>query len=148
MKKSKQPPRKPPEAEKDLDKCHHRPARYFRIRQKHWRRGRHMITGIPIGGSGHFTATPIFAPPNVLGSLQPGNVPTWTADDANVAITPAADGLSAVISVAAGDTGTSFNLTVSGVNSANSPISTSVSVPILPAPPPPPATGFDIEQTV
>jgi len=75
-------------------------------------------------------------------------VPAWTADDANVTITPAADGLSAVISVAAGDTGTSFNLTVSGVSSNGNPISTSVSVPILPAPPPPPATGFDIEQTV
>jgi len=105
------------------------------------------INGIPVGGSGHFTAAPI-AGPGLPGALQPGNVPAWTADDSNVTITPAADGLSAVISVAAGDTGTSFNLTVSGVSSNGNPISTSVSVPILPAPPPPPATGFDIEQTV
>jgi hypothetical protein len=106
-----------------------------------------VINGIQVGGSGHFTASPESAP-GIPGSLLPGNVPVWSSDDALVAITPDADGLNAVIAVDATDTATSFNLTVSGIASNNSPISSKVSVPILPAPPPPAATGFAIDQTV
>ena len=97
------------------------------------------ITGVQAGVSGKFTAVP-------NGALQAGNVPSWTSADTLVTFVPAGDGLSAVVSVGAGDTNTSFALTVSGVNSAGSPISTTVTVPIIPAPPAP-ATGFDVEQT-
>ena len=97
------------------------------------------INGIVVGGTGSFTATP-------NGALQSGNVPTWAADDTLVTISPAADGLSASISVSATDTSNTFNLTVAGVNSAGAAISTTVAVPILPAGPTP-ATGFTIDQT-
>jgi hypothetical protein len=113
-------------------------AEQFKISQE----GFTMITGVPAGGTGTFTESPV----PVGGLLQPGNVPVWTVDDALVSLTPSADGTSANVAVGASDTATSFNLTVSGVNSAGAPISTTVNVPILPAVAVP-ATGFDIEQT-
>jgi len=100
------------------------------------------ITGIPVGGTKNFTAVP--DPPG--SSLQAGNVPVWTADDSLVTLAVGVDGLSADISVSASDTSNTFNLTVSGINSAGAPISTTVAVPILPAGPTP-ATGFAINQT-
>ena len=103
------------------------------------RRWSMAITGIHVGGSGSFTAKP-------NGALQAGDVPKWTSPDTLVTIAPAADGLSATVSVGAADTNASFDLTVSGVNSLGSPVTTSVTVPVLPAPPAP-ATAFDIEQT-
>ena len=111
------------------------PAKRFKIRQ----RGHMAITGVQVGGSGNFTATP-------NGALQAGSVPAWSSDDPNVSIAPAGDGLSATVNLSSAETGSAFNLTVSGVNSAGATISTTVSVPVLPAPPPP-ATGFDIEQS-
>lgn len=97
------------------------------------------ILGIKPGASGHFTAVP-------NGALQAGAVPAWSADDTNVSIVPAADGLSADVSVAAVDTGTAFNLKVSGVGSDGVAFSSSAPVPIL-QPVPAPATAFDITQT-
>ena len=100
----------------------------------------HMITGVPLGGSGSFSATP-------NGALQSGNVPSWTASDPAAVLTPSADGLSCGVAIPAADTTTSFTLIVSGVNSAGTSISsTSANIPVLPAVPVP-ATAFDIEQT-
>ena len=100
------------------------------------------ITGIVVGATGVFTETP--TPPG--SALQTGSVPSWSADDATIVLTPAADGTSVSAAVPAGHAPTSFNLTCSGVNSAGAAISTTVAVPILP-PPVTPATGFDINQT-
>lgn len=96
------------------------------------------ITGVQVGGTGQFTAKP-------NGALQSASVPAWSSADPLVTFVPAGDGLSAAVSVGAADTNASFALTVSGVNSAGAAITTTVTVPITPAPPAP-ATGFDIEQ--
>jgi len=94
------------------------------------------ITGVVLGGSGTFTEKP-------NGALQAGSVPAWSSTDTSVTLAPSGDGTSCVVSVAAADVNPSFPLTVTGVNSAGASISTTVTVPILPAP----ATGFDIEQS-
>lgn len=100
------------------------------------------ITGIVLGATGTFTETPTPAG----GALQAGNVPVWTSDDANTTLTPSADGTSVNVATSTADTATSFNLTVSGVASDGTAITSSVNVPLLPAAVVP-ATGFDIEQT-
>jgi hypothetical protein len=97
------------------------------------------ITGVQVGSSGKFTAVP-------NGALQTGSVPVWSSTDANVSFAASADGLSAQVNLANAETATSFPITVTGVNSAGASISTTVTVPVLPAPPVP-ATGFDIEQS-
>ena len=97
------------------------------------------ITGVQVGASGQFTATP-------NGALQAGSVPQWTSTDANVSFVQSADGSSAQVNLAVAETGATFPITVTGVNSAGAAISTTVSVPVLAAPPPP-ATGFDIEES-
>jgi hypothetical protein len=96
------------------------------------------ITGIQVGATGDFTATP-------NGALQAGSIPAWTADDSLVTISPAADGLSASVSVSASDVSNLFNLSVAAVNSTGVSFATTVQVPILPVGPPP-ATAFDINQ--
>lgn len=97
------------------------------------------ITGIVLGATGTFTGTP-------NGALQAGNIPVWTADDPNVALTPSPAGTGVAAATSTTDTATSFNLTESGVASDGTPISSTVNVPLLPAAVVP-ATGFDIEQT-
>lgn len=97
------------------------------------------ITGIQVGATGTFTATP-------NGALQAGNVPTWAVDDSLVTLSVNPDGLGASASVSASDTSNQFNMTVTGVASDGTTFSTSVVVPILPAAPTP-ATAFDINQT-
>lgn len=100
------------------------------------------ITGIVLGQTGTFTETP-----DPSGSsLQPGNIPQWSADDPNVSLTATADGTAVNVATSTSDTATSFNLTVSGVNSAGAAISTTVNVPLLP-PAQVPAQGFVINQT-
>jgi hypothetical protein len=85
--------------------------------------------------------------------LKQGNVPVWSADDPNVVLTPAADGMSVAAAVPASDTASTFNLSASAVsvdaNGADLPLSTSVPVAITLQPPPPPvfATGLAIQQT-
>lgn len=100
------------------------------------------ITGIVLAATGVFaeTLTP------VGGALQAGSIPKWSADDPMVSLTPSADGTSCAVATSAADTATSFNLTVSGVNSAGAAISSSVNVPLLPVAAVP-ATGFSINQT-
>jgi hypothetical protein len=120
-----------------------RAAKYFEIKQIG---GNGMATpgiiGIVLGAVGTFTEVP--AP--VGGALQAGAIPTWTSDDTLTALTPSTDGTSVSVATSTSDTATSFNLTVSGVNSAGTAISTSVNVPLLPAAVTP-ATGFTITQT-
>jgi hypothetical protein len=106
------------------------------------------VVGVPAGGTGSFGLAPIGADGNP-GLLQSGNVPVITVDDtANVTLTPSADGSSVSCAVAAGDTNTSFNLTVSGVNSLGVAISSVFNIPVLAAAPPPEqaATAFSIQQ--
>jgi hypothetical protein len=110
----------------------------FKISQK----GAAMITGIQKGAVGQFVA--VTDPPG--SALQPGSVPVWSADDPLVSMTPSADGMSVAVQTSAGDTATSFNLTLTGVNSAGSTISTKVNVPLIPAAQVP-AGGFLINQT-
>lgn len=100
------------------------------------------INGIVKGSVGTFTETPSPAG----SSLQAGNVPVWTSDDPLTTLTPSADGTSVSVATSAADTAASFNLTVSGVSSDGTAISTSANVPLLP-PAVVPAKGFDINQT-
>jgi hypothetical protein len=117
-----------------------RAAKYFEIKQIG---GSGMaITGIVLGATGTFTETPSPAG----GALQAGNIPVWTSDDTLTTLTPSADGSSVAVATSTSDTATSFNLTVSGVASDGTAITSSVNVPLLPAAVVP-ATGFTINQT-
>ena len=98
-----------------------------------------VINGIVVGGTGTFVET-------VLPAGATATAITWSADDPLVTLTPSADGTSVSAATQATDTAPSFNLTVSGTNSAGAAISTTVNVPLLAAPPPV-ATGFDVTQT-
>jgi len=100
------------------------------------------ITGIVKGATGTFTETPTPAG----GQLQTGDIPVWTSDDPNTSLTPSADGASVNVATSATDAAASFNLTVSGIASDGTAISSSANVPLLP-PAVVPATGFDINQT-
>ena len=104
--------------------------------------GDYMITGVQVGAVGKFTAT-------FNGALQAGAVPKWQTGDTSITLTPSADGLSCEAAVAAGETLPSFGLTVTGVASDGNTVTTTVSIPVLPAtpPPPPPATAVTIDQT-
>jgi hypothetical protein len=116
------------------------PAKGFKISQLG---GQGMaITGIPIGGMGSFKA--VTDPPE--SALQAGNIPVWTSDDPLSSLTPSADGLSVNVAVANTDTGTSLNLTISGIASDGTAISTVTNVPLLPAAVTP-AKGFVVSQT-
>jgi len=115
------------------------PAERIRITQIGGKKN--MITGVPLGGAGTFAVTPI--PPN--GKLQTGSVPQWTTGDTSVTLTPAADGLSCVANVAAGETLPSFGLTCTATSSDGTPLTATVSVPILAAVVVP-ATALSIDQ--
>jgi hypothetical protein len=105
------------------------------------------IVGTPLGGTSTFGLEPVGAN-GQPGLLQAGNIPAYTVDDPNVALTPSADGSSVAAAVAATDTATSYNVTVSGINSLVVAISFTFNVPILPAvvPPEQPATTFAVTQ--
>lgn len=100
------------------------------------------ITGIVKGQTGTFTETPLPAG----GALQAGNIPVWTSDDSLTTLTPSADGTSVAVATSASDPATQFNLTVSGVASDGTAISSTAIVPLTPSAVVP-ATGFDINQT-
>lgn len=95
------------------------------------------ITGVKLGGSGTFSATP------VGGTLPPGVVPVWSTSDSLVTLTPAADGLSCQAAVASTDTNPSFPLTVQATLPDGTQPSGTATVPILPSE----VTGFTIDQT-
>ena len=106
-----------------------------------------VLTGVPVGGSGTFQESPL---PVGSAGLQTGTVPSYSVDDPLVTLSASPDGdpTKVVASVGAGDTGTSFNMTVSGTNTLGNPISSVFNIAILPAvtPPPVPSTGFDLNQ--
>ena len=111
------------------------------------------ITGTAIGGQSVFAVAPLQADGVSAGTLQAGNIPQWSSKDANVTITPSADGTQATVALSAAETATTYDLTVSGVNSDGNAISTTFTIPVLAAvvtpPPPPPdtaATQFGLSQ--
>jgi hypothetical protein len=97
------------------------------------------ITGVPVGGSGTFQETP--DPP---GSTLVG-APSFSSDHPEVVLSPAPDP-TMIIATASSTAvpGATFNLTVSGTNTLNAPISTVFSIPIIPAVVV--ATGFTLNQ--
>ena len=101
-----------------------------------------MITGVQAGATGTFQIG--FVPPNGV-PLTAG--PTVTVDDSNVTLGPVStDGnFTFTAAVAASDTGTSFNVTVTGTNGAGVALSHTFNVPIIAAPPPQ-ITDFTLSQ--
>jgi hypothetical protein len=79
------------------------------------------------------------------GALQAGAIPVWTVDDASVTLTPDATGLVVNGTTVATDTAPSFNLTLTGINSAGATISNTQNMAFTAAPPVP-ATGFSFVQ--
>ena len=73
--------------------------------------------------------------------------PTVTVDDPGVVLTPVVGG-NFTASVPAGDTGASYNLTLTGVNDQAATITHVFNIPILPTPPPAPTsvTDFSLSQ--
>lgn len=90
------------------------------------------INGVAVGATGTFQIG--FVPPSGVPLPTP---PTVTVDDTNVTLgAVSTDGqFTFTAAVAAGDTGTSFNLTVSGTNAAGTALQHVFNVPILAAPP-------------
>lgn len=104
-----------------------------------------MITGTVPGTTSTFNI--IFVPATNFIPLTSG--PTVSVDDPQVTLTPVDSSNNFTAAVAAGDTGASYNLTVTGVNNLGATITHSFNVPILPVPPPPPTpvTDFSLNQT-
>jgi hypothetical protein len=107
-------------------------------------KGDMAINGTVLGATSSFTIG--FVPATNFVPLTSG--PTVTVDDTNVTLTPVDATNSFTASVAASDTGTSYNLTVTGVNGAGAAVTHTFNVPILPLPPPPPTqiTDFSLNQ--
>ena len=105
-----------------------------------------MITGTVVGQQSLFQIG--FVPGTNFLPLASG--PTVSVDDPNVTLSPVStDGkFTFTASVAAGDTGASYNLTISGTNDKGAVISHTFNVPILPTPPPPATsiTDFSLNQ--
>lgn len=77
--------------------------------------------------------------------LQSG--PTVTVDDTTVTLTAVDSSNNFTATVPLGDTNASYNLTISGVNGAGTPVSTTFNVLIeQPAPPPVQVSGFSLNQ--
>jgi hypothetical protein len=103
------------------------------------------IAGVVAGAVGTFQIS--FVPSTNFIPLSSG--PTVTVDDTNVSLSAVDTSNMFTATVASNDTGTSFNLTVAGVNDKGVSLSHVFNVPILPAPPPPPTsiTDFGLDQT-
>jgi hypothetical protein len=101
-----------------------------------------MITGVQAGATGTFQIG--FVPPNGV-PLTSG--PSVTVDDTLVTLGPVStDGLfTFTAAVSATDVAASFNVTVSGVNGAGTPVSHTFNIPILAAPKPQ-ITDFSLNQ--
>lgn len=100
------------------------------------------INGVAVGATGTFQIG--FVPPNGVPLPAP---PTVSVDDPMVTFSPVStDGqFTFTAAVAAGDTGASFNVTVSGTNAAGVALSHVFNVPIIAAPPPQ-ITDFTLNQ--
>ncbi len=102
------------------------------------------ITGTVVGTTSTFNIG--LVPATNFVPLTSG--PSVTVDDPNVTLTPVDASNDFTASVAATDTGASYNLTISGVNGAGTAITHTFNIPILPAAPPPPVqvTDFSLNQ--
>lgn len=102
------------------------------------------INGTVVGTTSTFNIG--FVPATNFVPLTSG--PTVSVDDTNVTITQPDASNNFTAAVAAGDTGASYNLTITGVNGAGATITHTFNVPILPTPPPPPTqiTDFSLTQ--
>jgi len=104
------------------------------------------ISGVVVGAVGTFQIG--FVPAtNFIPLPAP---PTVSVDDTLVtlsAVDPTAFTFTAT--VAATDTGASFNITVAGTNDKGAALTHAFNIPILPTPPPPPTsvTDFSLNQT-
>ena len=98
------------------------------------------INGVQVGSTGTFQIG--FVPPNGA-PLQSG--PTVSVNDPLVTLGAVDANDQFTAAVGAGDTGTTFDVTVAGVNGAGTAISAVFSVPILSAPPPQ-ITDFTLDQ--
>lgn len=103
------------------------------------------ITGTVVGTSSMFQI--LFVPVKNFIPLASG--PTVSVDDPLVTLGPIDTSLSFSASVDASDTGTSYNITVTGVNNLGVTITHVFNIPILPVPPPTPTpvTDFGLNQT-
>jgi hypothetical protein len=117
----------------------------FTLRQLSHEGASTMINGTVVGTSSTFQIG--FVPATNFIPLSAG--PTVSVDDTNVTLGPVStDGqFTFTASVAAGDTGTSYNLTISGTNDKGVAVTHVFNVPILPTPPPPPVSITDFSLT-
>ena len=99
------------------------------------------INGVALGGTGTFQIG--LVPATNFVPLQSG--PTVSVDDSKVTLSAVDANLQFTASVDASDTGSSFNVTVAGVNGAGTAISHAFNVPILPMPPQQ-VTDFSLDQ--
>lgn len=105
------------------------------------------VTGIVVGATGVFLATPVDANGNQVPLPAVSAPPAWSADTTNVNVTSSADGLTGTVNTA-GDpalAGTTFNLTIT-VTVDGVVITNTIPVPFLPATTGT-FTGFVITQT-
>lgn len=74
--------------------------------------------------------------------------PSVSVDDTTVVLTQPDASNNFTAAVPAGDTGASYNLTITGVNDQNVTVTHAFNIPILPTPPPPPTsvTDFSLNQ--
>jgi len=103
------------------------------------------ITGTVVGGTSTFQIG--FVPATNFIPLSAG--PAVAVDDANVTLGPVdATNFTFTATVASTDTGSSYNLTITGTNDKGVALSHVFNIPILPAPPPPPTsvTDFSLNQ--
>ena len=99
------------------------------------------ITGVPVGGSGVFQASPL----PVGSSLQKGTGFKFSTTDTSVVLTPDATDSSKVMAVvAAGETLPSFGLTVDAVSASGAALTKTFTIPIIQ--PVVPATDIDLTQ--
>jgi hypothetical protein len=113
---------------------------YLKIRQR--RRDMPTNNSIQAGSSGVFEVLPL----PVGTAFAQGDLPSWTADDTSLTLTPSADGTQVTVAVPATDTNTSFNLTASYTRKVDgTTITDSIAVAIIPVTTPEP-TSLSIQQ--
>lgn len=106
------------------------------------------VTGIVVGQTGTFLATPVDASGNAV-TVPAGTVPTWRSSQAGAVATASADGLTVtVVTDASVDIATTptFELTVTAIAPNGIPATGTVTVPFLPASTEP-FSSFVITQT-
>lgn len=92
------------------------------------------VTGIVVGATGTFLATPVDASGNAV-TLPAGIIPTWTSSDVtNAPVVPSADGLTvSVTTLASAPVGGSFTLSLTATLATGAVVTGTVNVPFLAA---------------